>query len=184
MTWSDDRRNHVSIASLTAEFGSGIVTSAPMKTFLTLFISMLIVPASARIGETPEQLAVRYGNSKPGKDASELCFEKNGLAISTILWKGVCHSIRFIPVQPAKTSGKPDGGAGRLLTRDEIKLLLDSNSGGVEWFEYKKNSWISVDAKLSAFISSDGALCIVTADFIAHDIETRKKEKPERTDGF
>lgn len=155
-----------------------------MKTFLTLLTAMLIVPATARIGETPEQLAVRYGKSKPGKDASELCFEKNGLTIFTTLWNGVCHSIRFIPVQPAKTSAEPQKDAGRQLTRDEIKLLLDSNSGRVEWFEHKKNSWISVDAKLSAFISSDGALCIVTADFIARDIETRKKGEPKRTDGF
>lgn len=155
-----------------------------MKTFLTLFIAMLIVPATARVGETAEQLAVRYGNSKPGKHASERCFEKNGLTIFTTVWNGVCHSIRFIPVQPAKTSTEPEEDAGRQLTRDEIKLLLDSNSGGVEWFEHKKNSWISVDAKLSAFISSDGALCIVTADFIARDIETHQKEEPKRTDGF
>ena len=156
---------------------SGIVVDTFMKTFLALFIAMLIVPASARIGETPEQLVVRYGKSKPGKDVTELTFEKNGLAIVATLWKGVCHSIRFLPVKPAEE-------AGRQLTRDEIQLLLTVNSGGVEWFENKKNSWISVDAKLSAFIFSDGALCIVTADFIAHDMASRKKDSPERTDGF
>ncbi len=148
-----------------------------MKAILTLIIAMLVVPVSARLGETPEQLVVRYGKSKPGKDASELRFEKNGLAIFATLWNGVCHSIRFIPVKPADD-------ADRELTRDEIQLLLTVNSGGVEWFENKKNSWISVDAKRSAFIFSDGALCIVTADFIAHDIATRKKESHERTDGF
>ncbi len=148
-----------------------------MKILLTLVIALLIVPVSARIGETPEQLVVRYGKSKPGKDASELCFEKNGLAIVATVWNGVCHSIRFLPVKPADD-------AGRQLTRDEIQLLLTVNSGGVEWFENKKNSWISVDAKRSAFIFSDGALCIITADFIAQDIASRKKENPERTDGF
>ena len=96
---------------------------------------------------------------------------------SRLLWKGTCHSIRFIPVTPAE-------GAGRQLTRDEIQLLLTVNSGGVEWFENKKNSWISVDAKRSAFIVSDGTLCIITADFIAHEIAASKKENPERTDGF
>lgn len=153
------------------------MVDTPMKILLTLVIAMLVIPVSARIGETPEQLVVRYGTSKPGKDASELCFEKNGLAIFATLWKGVCHSIRFLPVKPADDYG-------RQLTRDEIQLLLTVNSGGVEWFENKKNSWISVDAKLSAFIFSDGALCIVTADFIAHDMASRKKDSPERTDGF
>lgn len=113
-----------------------------------------------------------------------MCFEKNGLAIFATLWKGVCHSIRYIPVQPAKTSTEPAEEAGRQLSRDEVQLLLTVNSGGVEWFENKKNSWITVDAKRSAFIFSDGALCVITVDFIAHEIASRKKENPERTDGF
>lgn len=162
---------------MTAKVTAGIVVDTPMKALLTLVIAMLVVPVSARIGETPEQLVARYGKSKPSKDASELSFEKNGLVIFATLWDGVCHSIRFLSVKPGEE-------AGRQLTRDEIQLLLTANSGGVEWFENKKNSWISVDAKRSAFIFSDGALCIVTADFIAHEIASRKKESPERTDGF
>jgi hypothetical protein len=173
----------VSDTSLTTGAIAGSVLSTPMKTFLTVIV-MLVLPASARIGETSEQLAARYGKSKPGKDASELCFEKNGISICATLWNGMCHSIRFAPVQAARTSTEPAKDAGRELTREEIQMLLDANSGGFEWAETKKNTWITMDAKRSAFIFSDGALCIITAEFIARDIESRKKEEPERTDGF
>lgn len=69
--------------------------------------------------------------------------------------------------------------------------LLDANSGGSPWFEFKKSSWKTEDSKRNAFILANGDLCIVTMEFVIHELESRKDgenkwtgEETERTKGF
>ena len=172
-----------------------------MKTLIFILLAALSVHAIARLGENPEQLVARYGPSTPGKDAAELHFERNGIAISATLWKGVCHSLRFGPV-PAKgrpgfvhpddvPAPEPYKEAGKPLTAEQRKELLEANSGGSPWFEFKKSEWKTEDSKRSAFILTNGDFCIVTMEFILHDMNSRKGgetertgKETERTDGF
>lgn len=173
--------------------------SPSMKLLSSILIAVLVLPAAARIGEDPKQLVTRYGPSTPGRDTAELLFEKNGIAITATLWKGVCHSIRFGPVQATGRRGifgsgfvhpgdmpapAPPKEGGKPLTEDQLKQLLEANSGGSPWVETKKNSWTTKDSKRSAFILSDGDLCIATAEFILHDGDSRKGKETERTEGF
>jgi hypothetical protein len=170
-----------------------------MKILTSILLAALVLPAAARIGENPEQLVARYGASKPGRDAAELFFEKNGIVITATLWKGVCHSIRFGPVQATGRRGvfgtgfvhpddvpapAPPRDAGEPLTKEQLKQLLEANSGGSPWIETKEESWTTKDSTRSAFILSDGDLCIATAEFIVHDLESRKDKVPARTKGF
>src|SRR6188474_92401 len=146
-----------------------------MKILTIILLAALVLPAAARIGENPDQLVARYGTSKPGKDAAVLLFEKNGIAITATLWKGVCHSIRFGPVQGTGRRGvfgtgfvhpddipapDPPKEAGKPLTKEQRMQLLEANSGGSPWFEFKKSSWKTEDSKRSAFILANGDLCI------------------------
>ena len=115
-----------------------------MKILTAILLVGLGLPTSARIGENPDQLVARYGPSNPGRNATELLFEKNGIVITATLWKGVCDSLRFGPVpvkgrfgvfgtgfvhpddvptpDPPKVIGKPLTG--------EFKHLLEANAGG------------------------------------------------------
>ncbi|MES2925058.1 MAG: hypothetical protein V4819_26120 [Verrucomicrobiota bacterium] len=165
-----------------------------MKILSSILLAALVLPAAARIGENPEQLVARYGPSQPGRNAAELLFEKNGIVITATLWKGVCHSIRFGPVQATGRRGfvhpddvpapDPPKEAGKPLTKEQLKQLFEANSGGSPWIETKRNTWITEDLKRSAFILSEGDLCIVTAEFIIEDMKSHKEKGTERTEGF
>lgn len=172
-----------------------------MKILTSALLAALILPAAARLGENPEQLVARYGPSTPGKDATEMYFEKNGIAITAILWKGVCHSLRFGPVPAKGRTGfvhpddvpapEPPREAGKPLTKEQRMQLLEANSGGSPWFEFKKSSWKTEDSKRNAFILANGDFCIVTMEFITHELKSHKGgknewtgEESERTKGF
>lgn len=170
-----------------------------MKILTLVLLAALILPAAARIGENPQQLVARYGPSQPGKDASVLLFEKNGIAITATLRKGVCHAIRFGPVQATGRRGvfgtgfvhpddlpapEPPKEGGKALTEEQLKQLLEANSGGFAWIETKKNTWITIDTQRSAFTLSDGGLCIVTAEFIIEQMKSHQGKGTERTEGF
>ncbi|MES2661088.1 MAG: hypothetical protein V4689_20870 [Verrucomicrobiota bacterium] len=172
-----------------------------MKILTSLLLAALILPAAGRLGENPEQLVARYGPSTPGKDAAELFFEKNGIAITATQWKGVCHSLRFGPVQAKGRTGfvhpddvpapEPPQEAGEPLTREQRMQLLEANSGGSRWFEFKKSAWKTEDSKRNAFLLANGDLCIVTMEFVVHELETHKGgenggtgEGTERMKGF
>jgi len=170
-----------------------------MKILPSILLATLILPAAARIGENPEQLVARYGPSSPGRNAEELIFEKNGIAIAATLWKGVCHSVRFGPVQATGRRGifspgfvhpddvpapDPPREAGKPLTKEQLKQLLEANSDGSPWIETKKNNWMTEDTKRTAFTLSEGDLCIVTAEFLIQDMKSHKGKGTERTDGF
>jgi hypothetical protein len=172
-----------------------------MKILTAILLATLILPAAARIGENPEQLVARYGPSTPGRNADELFFEKNGIAITATLWKGVCHSIRFGPVwgvgrtifvlPDAVPAPDPPREAGMPLTKVQRMQLLQANSGGSPWIEFKRNSWKTEDSKRNAFILANGDLCIVTMEFIIHELKSHKGgdnewtgEETERTKGF
>ncbi len=165
-----------------------------MKILTSILFATVILPAAARLGENPEQLVARYGPSTPGKDATELYFEKNGIAITATLWKGVCHSIRFCPVPAKGRTGfvhpddvpapEPPQEAGKPLTQEQRIQLLEANAGGSPWFEYKKSAWKTEDSKRNAFILANGDFCMVTMEFVIHELETRKGGETERTKGF
>jgi hypothetical protein len=87
--------------------------------------------------------------------------------------RGFVHPDDMPAPDPPREGGKP-------LTGKHIQRLLEANSGGSVWVETKKNTWITIDTKRSAFILSEGDLCIVTAEFILEDMKNQKAKDPER----
>ncbi len=100
-----------------------------MKIFLGVaLIVALASPVQARLGETPDQVAARFGiggplatiQSGPQKDLRLQNFQKQGFEIHVLF--------RDVSVGETYT-------AGSKLTEDQIQALLAANSEGHQWKE-------------------------------------------------
>lgn len=116
----------------------------------------LLLPCSARVGETPQECVVRYGKPKEvDKKALELIFRKGPYAILTVFDQGKCVFISFLKMEP--------NDAGSQLTAVEIETLLDANIGKSQWSSYGDGEYRSGDGKIVAR-KSGVRLDIGTAD--------------------
>ncbi len=153
-----------------------------MKKIL-IVLAALTLPASARIGENPEQLATRYGKAELHNGSSELRFQKNGIYVSAILWNGVCHSIEFCTNPPTWMDESALPAKAALLTETQIQQLLAANGGASKWKEVTENVWITDDKKLNAFFS-DGMLTISTVKYHGYMKAQDQKTDSKRVEGF
>ncbi len=48
--------------------------------------------------------------------------------------------------------------------------LLEANAGGSSWFEFNKSTWNTEDSKRNAFLLANGDFCIVTMEFVIHQV--------------
>jgi len=143
-----------------------------MKSLLLLF---LLVPlASARIGESPEECAKRYGlkQDEPVQDG-EITYRKAGYVIHIKFHDGKAVAIEF--VKPKNSPG------GARVSEKECDALLAASGGKVKWEKKPERSegsevWTSEDGKLTAFHGLN-VLRIVTAEEIARESEPKKQEK-------
>jgi hypothetical protein len=105
---------------------------------VTFILALGICPLSARIGETLEQCAKRYGKATLvpvvydlGTQARELAyynFQKSGIAIQIGFLNGKASDLSFQHISP------PDHTVpARVFTQVEIDTLLAANSGGMHW---------------------------------------------------
>jgi hypothetical protein len=93
----------------------------------------------ARVGETLEQCAKRYGKAihiplvydfgGPVKELAYYNFQKNGIAIQIGFLNGKASDLTFQHA-PATEPGSPPPAA---LTQVEIDTLLAANSGAMKW---------------------------------------------------
>lgn len=143
-----------------------------MKPLLLLF---LFIPlASARIGESPEECARRYGpkQDEPDQDG-EITYRKAGYVIHIKFHDGKAVAIGF--VKPKNSPG------GARVSEKERDALLAASGGKVKWEKKPERSegsevWTSGDGKLTAFHGLN-VLRIVTAEEIARDSGPEKQEK-------
>ncbi|MCW1925127.1 hypothetical protein OKA05_21380 [Luteolibacter arcticus] len=135
-----------------------------MKTILVVLAASNAL-ASGRIGETAEQLERRYG--KPVRTThNSNYYEKDGISITTVMWKDRCHLIHFSPVISPQDNTKNFGMNRGKLTKEQIQSFLTDNPAGVKW-EGTEGSFTSSDHKFTALASSNGVV-IQTVSFLNH----------------
>ena len=121
-----------------------------MKKYLLLTFVLGILPASARLGESLEQLTSRYG--APTSTSKKLTvFQKGPVLIMVTLWEGKCDSIILI---------RPENSP---YTNDQIQALLDVNAGDSVWTGENKR-FVTTDKKRSAFLAEPNTLMLETAE--------------------
>ena len=99
-----------------------------MKTyFIAIALMMLVSQAFARIGETEQQIEVRYGKSigtlSSGNELLRKAYRSTDLNIVVMYIDGVSQSEIFT---------KQDGSE---FSKNEIAILLEANAAGSKWIE-------------------------------------------------
>ena len=103
--------------------------------FSTVFVAgtLLISSAFAIIGETPEQSDVRYGPPiQKGKDSR--VYKKAFFKITEHFSGGLADRMTYKKETPDNKGKLED------ISFEEIAILLDNNSNGVEWLDLRKES--------------------------------------------
>lgn len=91
-----------------------------MKMLCVLYV-ILVLPLSARLGETKDQLIARYGEVDQ-EAAPLLLFKKAGFHVAAKMRNGKCGEIIFCSLVSMKD-----------LSETEIKVLLGANAGKSTW---------------------------------------------------
>ena len=146
---------------------------------MKILLPLLFVPvlASARIGETPEECAKRYGAGEK-VDAVRTVYRQAGLNVMVTFWEGKAAMIFYSKI------GKSPLGQPEAMSAAEQEAVLQSNSGGSKWMikseeiALMKMEWATEDGKLTA--QHDGKksyLGIMTAPFAKHLAAARKQRE-------
>ena len=117
-----------------------------LKPLLTL---ALLLPAitHARIGETPEECAKRYGLPAERLGTSEtpiLKFQKAGVITSCYFTGGMCTAICFEIMAPVRADLQHSEQNTVSFTAEQIAALLAANKGDSEWKSFLKDGEINM----------------------------------------
>lgn len=98
---------------------------------------LLLLPAiaSARIGESPDQCAKRYGEvdeSHVGKGWQTTTYGKEGITTTCWYRDGKCVCIAFLPMDASRVEPGRGDAAAR-FTSEQTEKLLAANGGGSKW---------------------------------------------------
>lgn len=143
--------------------------------------SFMIGTAQARIGDTEEQIRMRYGNPitvlppRPSDAGLTKCYSSNGFSIAVTYLKG--HSVREMFVKSDNSK----------ITKTEIKRLINGHASasskevqpmvGPESVTTSVQVWRSSDqrSRVAIYDSRTGGLFITTQQFI--DLTNAKKRQ-------
>jgi hypothetical protein len=153
---------------------------------LTLFfIVSVTATARARLGETADQLVLRYGqplvekDQKAGGDKiplAEVTFQKGGFEINVTITDGVSVAEIF-----KKLNGEP-------LTVEEVRTLLSANSQGHEWEAPRMvqgQKWWTRDDTATAQLDQDGSwLTIRSKELVSKEAVAKKIVRAPSLEGF
>lgn len=141
-----------------------------MKLLPLVFAGILIIatPASARLGETPDQCSSRYGFST-GQVGPFTMYHKSQVLIAVVFAEGVSVKEVFAPEPNTK------------LSDAQISELLAANAGASRWTvsagEYALRWYSRADGVASATLARNGELTIYS-----HSTKVAEIKKP--TSGF
>ncbi|HEV3271864.1 MAG TPA: hypothetical protein VGZ93_06760 [Candidatus Methylacidiphilales bacterium] len=149
-----------------------------------VFIVGVTATARARLGETADQLVVRYGQPLSETDQKAegtkvakavVVFQKGGFQITVTLVDGASVAEWF-----KKVNGEP-------LTTVEVRTLLTDNSQGHEWEAPQTiedgTLWTRDDAA-AARLARDGSLVIKSKELMSEEATAKKLERHPSLDGF
>ncbi len=125
---------------------------------ITLTTSILF----ARIGETEEECAARYGEPTKKLPNNSFLYQKSDLNIFIIFFNGKADAIAYSKI-----------AKGQQLSENEIETLLESNSGGVPWQKRAvismNRTWGTENGELLAnYDTVEHLLMIATKDYFAN----------------
>ena len=150
---------------------------------ITLLLSLLLLPAHARLGETEDQCVQRYGpvvnrttSGISGLDLPMLVFAKNGYKVVTIMLNDKVCCLTIL---------KADQTA---LSDNEIDLFLTANNANQKWTKQDGVStnivWFRDDGTQAQYDPSQHALIIVSKEYLDVKAAAQKAEDAKKTQGF
>lgn len=163
-----------------------------MKTLLALLSLALVLPAAARIGETPEQLATRYGKAWSTQEPEVMVYQKNGVFVVARIWNGTCHRIEF-SVSPPIGPFEPTLGQEKLpkatllgLNEKQKAALVEANKGNSEWKRFNPGGATSTldGSRMVEFPGENPMIVIVTKAWMDHKLAEQKSKDAAVTEGF
>lgn len=101
-----------------------------MKTLLlSAFVGLaMLLPAAARIGETPAQCEARYGRPlKIDKATACIWYRKGGIEVLVFFYQGKADALILCKVE------KDAIGTSVAMTSTEVEVILKANGNGKEW---------------------------------------------------
>ena len=149
-------------------------------------LSAMVITTShlfARIGETPQECAARYGQPIKTLQEDMLLYQKGGLGVIVTFYKGKADAIAYRKIAENAL------GKGDKISDNEIEFLLKSNSGDTPW---KKRSVISVNREwesensnlLATYIMFENLLMVATQDYLAREKAKKNAQEGKNLDGF
>lgn len=136
---------------------------------------VIIGTAHARLGETKEQAAERYGYGRPAShDEQVLHYQFKGFLITAQYRTGQIGILTYV---------KMAGDKPVKLSKAELTKLLSVNSGGSEWSQRPGGGvsgtlWETEDKKRKAYYHSQN--CTLTVSLV----DAKNEEKEDPLDGF
>jgi hypothetical protein len=147
-----------------------------LKPLLTLAL-LLPTITHARIGETPEQCAKRYGEvfeSKGNSSRGITSYGKDGVQTTCYFSEGKCVAIAFELSPPVRADLQDSEQNTVFFTPEQTAALLAANKGSAEWFSMPEHRGIT------KHLAKDGSRRAMTSGThviiqTEEDIEARKK---------
>lgn len=155
-----------------------------MKTLAFFFA--LIIPVSARLGETMEECRVRYGKETDmDEENSSMVFTKAGFRIYAVFVEG-----RVGVMTVAHSVGKNVLGTPPDITEAELTAFKEANSGGSEWvargdLSIMNKTWDTKDNKrVAVYDTLKHALTMFTTDYAKKRAAKKAEEEKKNLEGF
>jgi hypothetical protein len=159
----------------------------PMK-YIPLLIAAHLVMGSAvrveaRLGETEQECAARYGNPTKQLSANQLLYTKSGLLIIASFHNGKVDMISYRKVAENAL------GKGEQISDTEIEILMKSNTGDAIW---KKRPVISMDREwqtedgnfFASYSTFENFLLVTTKEYLAREKAAKDAKEGQNLEGF
>jgi hypothetical protein len=132
----------------------------------------------ARIGETEQECAARYGEPTKTLPNNSFLYQKSDLNIFIIFFNGKADAIAYSKI-----------AKGQQLSENEIEILLKSNSGGVPWKKRlvisMNRDWETENGELLAnYDTVAHLLMIATKDHLAREKAEKAAKEGQKLEGF
>jgi hypothetical protein len=137
----------------------------------------------ARIGETEQECAARYGEPIKKLPDDSLLYRKSGLGVLITFFNGKADSIAYRQIATNAL------GKGEPISENEVEILLNSNSNGVPWKKVAvismNRNWETENGELQAtYITFENLLKVGTKDFLAREKAKKDAKEGHNLEGF
>ena len=169
----------------TKQVNCGIWASRRVAPLLTAIAAAALTTSTlfARIGETEEECAARYGEPIKKFPDNRFLFQKSDLGIIITFFNGKADAIVYRKIATNVL------GKGEKISENEVEILLKSNSGGVPW---KKRAVISMNRNwetengevFATYLTFENLLMVGTKDHLAREKAEKAAKEGQKLEGF